>query len=467
MKSVTPPAHIFREYDIRGVAARDLEDDVVMAIGQGLGTMLAKEAGKAIVVGRDCRLSSPRLAAALKAGLVRAGARVIDIGVVATPILYFGVHHFDAAGGVMITGSHNPPEDNGFKCMIGKASFFGEKIQELKRRIETGDLAEREGGKEEEAEIVDAYIDRITSDIDLRGKEPHVIVDAGNGAAGPFILKALAKLGVQVDAIHCEMDGTFPNHHPDPTVVENLEELIDRVKSQKADVGIAFDGDGDRIGAVDTYGDIIWGDRLMILFSRALLEKHPGAAILGEVKCSQTLYDDIAKHGGKPILWKTGHSLIKAKMKETGAKLAGEMSGHLFFADRYFGYDDAIYAALRLLEIVATAKGTLTDELADVPQTFVTPEIRVDCADATKFEVVRRVQEHYKSAGRDVIDIDGARIQFGTPEAPAWGLVRASNTGPVLVMRFEATSAEERDRIRAEVEAVVRDAEKAASTPAS
>ncbi|MGH7284767.1 MAG: phosphomannomutase/phosphoglucomutase, partial [Polyangiaceae bacterium] len=253
----------------------------------------------------------------------------------------------------------------------------------------------------------------------------------------------------------------FPNHHPDPTVPENLDALVARVRATGARVGLAYDGDADRLGAVDANGDVVWGDRMMILFSRALLAERPGAAVLGEVKCSQTLYDDIAKHGGRPILWKTGHSLIKTKMKETGALLAGEMSGHMFFADRYFGYDDAIYASLRLIEILARENKTIAELLADVPKTFVTPELRVDCPDAIKFDVVQEVTKHYKNKGFSVADIDGARVSFGTKEKPAWGLVRASNTGPVLVMRFEATTAEERDRLKAEVEAVVLAARKA------
>jgi phosphomannomutase/phosphoglucomutase len=284
------------------------------------------------------------------------------------------------------------------------------------------------------------------------------VVDAGNGAGGPLAIRAMKALGLQPEALYCDMDGRFPNHHPDPTVPKNVAELTARVKASGARVGIAYDGDADRLGAVDANGDIVWGDRLMIVFSRALLKDNPGAGILGEVKCSQTLYDDIAKHGGKPILWKTGHSLIKTKMKETGALLAGEMSGHLFFADRYFGYDDAIYASLRLLEILSKDPRSIGEMLADVPKTFTTPELRVDCPDGAKVAVVAAVTEHYKKKGNAVIDIDGARISFGAPGEPDWGLVRASNTGPILVMRFEATSESKLERIRAEVEGVVREA---------
>jgi phosphomannomutase/phosphoglucomutase len=267
------------------------------------------------------------------------------------------------------------------------------------------------------------------------------------------------KLGLSADALYCEMDGRFPNHHPDPTMPANLAALIARMKEIGARVGLAYDGDADRLGAVDANGEIIWGDKLMILFSRQLLAEHPGAAVIGEVKCSQTLYDDIARHGGRPILWKTGHSLIKTKMKEEGALLAGEMSGHLFFADRYYGFDDAIYASLRLLEILSRSTATISEMLSDVPQTHSTPEIRRDCADSIKFDVVAAVRSHYRAAGLPVVDIDGARISFGTEREPAWGLVRASNTGPILVMRFEAPSADRVEAIRTDVEKVVADAQ--------
>ncbi len=461
--------HIFREYDIRGVADRDLSDALVHALGRGIGTMLAQSPGGAaglakpegrtrLAVGRDCRLSSPRLHAALVAGLTRVGIDVVDVGIVPTPLLYFAVHHLHTDGGIQITGSHNPGEDNGFKIMKGKASFFGPDIVKLFELIEAGGFAPDAKGSHEVVDVTGDYVEAVKARLDMPQAPISFVVDAGNGVGGPTALAAMKALGLSPDAIHCEMDGRFPNHHPDPTVLENLEELIARVRKTGARVGIAYDGDADRLGAVDANGDVVWGDKLMILFSRALLKEHPGAAILGEVKCSQTLYDDIAAHGGKPILWKTGHSIIKTKMKESGALLAGEMSGHLFFADRYFGYDDAIYASLRLLEILAKDGRSLGEMLADVPTTFSTPELRVDCPDAIKFDVVRAVTERYKKAGYEVLDIDGARIQFGKPGEPAWGLVRASNTGPVLVMRFEAGTAAERDRIRAEVEAAVLEA---------
>lgn len=472
------PSQIFREYDVRGVADRDLSDDLARALGRGLGKMLAAAPSKTaaagetrartrLAVGRDCRLSSPRLHAALVDGLTRAGVHVIDIGIVPTPLLYFAVHHLNTDGGIMITGSHNPGGDNGFKVMRGKASFFGEEIQNLRKLIEDdafdpepGAANERVGAKDshENVDVLPAYLEVLKKDIRLATTSIKFVVDSGNGAGGPTALAAMHALGLAPDFLFCEMDGNFPNHHPDPTMPENVKALVERVRATGARVGIAYDGDADRLGAVDANGDIIWGDKLMILFSRALLEKRPGAAIIGEVKCSQTLYDDIAKHGGQPIMWKTGHSIIKTKMKETGALLAGEMSGHLFFADRYFGYDDAVYASLRLLEILAADPRSIKEMLSDVPVTFTTPELRVDCPDAVKFDVVRAVTEHYKKTGREVIDTDGARIQFGKPGEPAWGLVRASNTGPVLVMRFEAGSEKTRDAIHAEVEAVVHEA---------
>lgn len=460
--SASVPGQIFREYDIRGVADRDLSDAIATGIGRAFAKMLtANPAGSAsplrVAVGRDCRLSSPRLFEALTKGLVQAGVHVIDIGVGPTPMLYFAAHHLGTDGAVMITGSHNPGNENGFKLMRGKASFFGPEIQTLKGLIEKGDFGRGGAGKIEVQDVQDAYVEEMKTRFDFsKHGGLKFVLDAGNGAGGPLGVRTMKALGLNPDPLYCEMDGTFPNHHPDPTVLENVEALIQRVRATGARVGLAYDGDADRLGAVDEKGEVIWGDKLMILFSRALLQATPGATILGEVKCSQTLYDDIAKHGGKPVVWKTGHSLIKTKMKETGALLAGEMSGHLFFADRYRGYDDAVYASLRLLEIVANDPRPLSEMLADVPKTFTTPELRVDCPDAIKFQVVSAVTKHFKDKGNAVLDIDGARISFpGSSSAPKWGLVRASNTGPVLVMRFEAGTKDELDAIRQEVEGVV------------
>ena len=449
------PAHVFREYDVRGVADRDLTDEFAFALGRAFADILAKsaEGGRPlrVAVGRDGRLSSPRLFENLTRGLQQGGAHVIDIGIGPTPLLYFAAYHEGTDGAVQITGSHNPGEDNGFKMMRGKASFYGADIQEL-RAVMEAPAAAAEPGTMTSKDISDAYVEAVRKASRLEGLTvPKVVVDAGNGSAGPLGVRTLEALGIEVDPLFCDIDGNFPNHHPDPTVLENLEHLRARIASTGAALGIAWDGDGDRIGAMDEKGEVIWGDKLMILFSRVVLADNPGATILGEVKCSETLFADVTAHGGKALYSKTGHSLIKSKMKAEGALLAGEMSGHMFFADRYFGYDDAIYAAIRLLEIVAKEKRPLSELLADVPETHATPELRFPCADEKKFEVVKRVQEHYKKTHR-VLDLDGARVDFGDG---AWGLCRASNTQPVLVLRFEARTAERRDEIRREVESLV------------
>lgn len=451
------PRSIFREYDIRGVADRDLSDELTTALAKAfVGTLrdeLGAEKALTMAVARDGRLSSDRLFAALTRGLVESGARVIDVGVGPTPMLYFAAHHLATDGAIMITASHNDAPDNGFKMMRGKASFFGADIQKLAARIEADTDSEVRimGGAVERRDVSADYIASVKASSRVTRTDMKFVVDAGNGSAGPLGIETLRALGFKPDPIFCDIDGRFPNHHPDPTVPKNLEALIARMKETGAALGIAWDGDGDRLGAVDRNGDIIWGDKLLILFARGVLREHPGAKILGEVKCSATLYADIAKHGGEPIVWKTGHSLLKAKMKEDGALLAGEMSGHMFFADRWPGFDDATYAAVRLLEILGDAGETMGELLADVPRTFSTPEIRRACPDAIKFEVVRRVTEHYRET-HSVLDIDGARVDFGDG---AWGLCRASNTGPVLVLRFEALTPERRDAIRAEVEAIV------------
>jgi phosphomannomutase/phosphoglucomutase len=454
-----PPPHVFREYDIRGHAERDLDDTLVRAIGRALATYLRKDGSEGdptVAVCRDCRLSSDRIFEALVGGLRASGANVIDIGRGPTPLLYFAAFHLDTSGAVMITGSHNPPEDNGLKMMQGKSTLFGRDVQTLKRIVQEESFHDAAGGSFEERAVNDAYLDSLEERTKLDGAvgDIRVVLDAGNGAAGPLAVEAFARLGIPAETLFCEMDGQFPNHHPDPTVEENLVHLKEAVAEHDATLGIAFDGDGDRIGVIDDAGDVIWGDKLMILFGRNVLLSHPGAAILGEVKCSQTLFDDIADKGGRPVICRTGHSLIKKRMKEEEALLAGEMSGHIFFADRYYGFDDAIYAAARLVEIVAHARRSPRELLSDVPPTSVTPEIRVSCPDEIKFDVVERVTDHYRKT-HDVLDVDGARISFGDG---AWGLCRASNTGPVLVLRFEARDAIRRDEIRKEVESVVAEA---------
>jgi phosphomannomutase / phosphoglucomutase len=444
--------HIFREYDIRGVAERDLTDDVVERIGRGVAELIGKSVGKPprLAVGRDCRLSGPRLHAALTRGLQRGGAQLLDVGVGPTPALYFGVHHLETDGGVMITGSHNDAPDNGFKIMIGHGSFFGTAIQELRGLVEGPALPDKPGGSITPAPIDDAYVQRLTQGIKL-GKKPKVVLDAGNGGGGPLGLRALAAVGVSPTALYCDMDGRFPNHHPDPTVPKNLTALIERVRAEKADIGLAFDGDADRLGVVDENGEILWGDRLLALFAGPIIAAQPGATIIGDVKCSQTLFDHVKKLGGRPIMWKTGHSLIKTKMKAEKAAVAGEMSGHFFFADRYYGYDDALYAALRMLELLTAQDKPLSQLLDGMPKMHFTPELRKDCPDDKKFAVIEGLRRALAGTG-DVNELDGIRVTY--PDG-AWALVRASNTGPVLVMRFEAPSAERLAQIRGNVEGVV------------
>jgi phosphomannomutase/phosphoglucomutase len=450
-------SHVFREYDVRGVADRDLTDAFAERLGRALAELLRPDGSSTpprLAVGRDCRLSGPRLLGALTAGLVAGGARVIDVGVGPTPKLYFSVHHLATDGGVMITGSHNPAGDNGFKIMRGTASFFGDAIQRLRALVEGTPLPNVAGGGIEQTDVDEAYVARLVEDIAPGPRDFKVVVDGGNGAGGPLGIRALERAGFRPIALYCEMDGTFPNHHPDPTVPKNLEALIERVRSEGARVGIAWDGDADRLGVVDATGEIVWGDRLLALFARGILEKQPNATVIADVKCSQALFDDVNAHGGRGLMWKTGHSLIKSKMKEEHAAVAGEMSGHFFFADRYFGYDDALYAALRLLERLAASGRTVLEELADLPRSVATPELRIDCPDALKFAVVERVTKKL-AAGGEVNTLDGVRVTYADG---AWALVRASNTGPVIVMRFEAPSAERLDEVRREVEAVVHEA---------
>ena len=427
--------NIFREYDIRGIADRELPDDGVRELGRAFGTYFIRHGARRVNLARDCRLSSPRLHDALLAGVVATGCDVTDLGVVPTPLLYYSVFHLGADAGVMITGSHNPSDYNGFKVMLGKSTIHGEEIQRIRQIIETGDFAAGEGSVES-YDVATPYVNEIAGQFTLR-RRIKVVSDAGNGTAGPVFRRILEKLNCESVELFFEMDGHFPNHHPDPTQPENLEHLVAAVAANHADVGLAFDGDSDRLGAVDEQGTILYGDQLMIIYGREILSRKPGATIIGEVKSSQNMYDELTRHGGNAIMWKTGHSLIKARMQETKAELAGEMSGHMFFADRYYGFDDALYAACRLLEIVANSNEPLSANLRGLPPTFATPEIRVDCPDASKFAIVSAVRERFQR-DYDVIAIDGARINFGQ----GWGLVRASNTQPVLVLRFEAQSPE-------------------------
>jgi len=443
-------SHVFRQYDIRGHADRDFDDDFVRALGLSLGTFYSKRDLRRVALGRDCRLSSPRLHEALCAGLIETGLHVLDIGVGPTPLLYFAVHDLDLDGGIQITGSHNPPDENGFKMMVGKGSLYGDDIAELRTVIEDETFHRAPGGTLEKVDPTPAYVKKAQSDIRLGRRDIRFALDAGNGAGGPLALETMKALGLNPVAMLCEMDGTFPVHHADPTEPETLEMLRERVLEDGLELGFAYDGDADRVGVIDARGEVIWGDKLMIILSRALLDKHPGATIIGEVKCSQTMYDDIEAKGGRGVLWKTGHSLIKTKMKEEHALLAGEMSGHIFFADRYYGFDDAIYATLRILEIVSHSELPLHEMLSDVPETFATKEIRVECDDARKFDLVQQMVDYYRRT-HELVDIDGARIQFDG----GWALVRASNTQPALVLRFEADSEHRLQSIRSEVESVL------------
>ena len=436
---------IYREYDIRGVVEKDLTPEVVRRLGQGFGTHMAKLGRKALALGRDGRLSSKAFQEALIEGLTSTGCNIVDIGVCPTPVYYFSVFHLDKDGGMMVTGSHNPPEFNGFKVSVGKSTIFGEEIQKLGKLVENGEFVSGKGDLST-YEIIPPYQDTIKKNIRL-GKKMRVVIDAGNGTAGPVAGPLLRDLGCEVEELYCEIDGRFPNHFPDPTIPENLRDLIDRVKKTGAAAGIGYDGDADRIGVADDQGHILWGDQLMILFSREILKERKGATFVAEVKCSQNLFDDIEKHGGKAIMWRTGHSLIKQKMKEEKAVLGGEMSGHIFFADRYFGYDDAIYASCRLIELLSKTDRKLSQLLEDVPKTVITPEIRVECRDEIKFKVVEKVKDELKK-DHPIIDVDGVRVKF----EDGWGLVRASNTQPVLVLRFEALTEKRLQEIKKLVE---------------
>ncbi|HXY53888.1 MAG TPA: phosphomannomutase/phosphoglucomutase [Nitrospirota bacterium] len=450
---------IFREYDIRGVADQDLTPPVVQALGRAFASYIKPKGVTTVTIGYDARVSSLRLCDDIVRGLVCGGMNVTVIGLCPTPVLYFSLFHLNPGAGVMITGSHNPAEFNGFKLCVGKDTIFGEEIQKIRRITEKAEGVAQgaEGNNSKTISREPRTVSRypVLSDYReyLKKQFAHyhevplkVVLDAGNGTAGLAAPDIIRAMGCDVIELFSEPDGRFPNHHPDPTIPKNLNTLIDTVRTQKADIGIAFDGDSDRIGVIDEQGNILWGDQLMVIFSRDILAEKPGATFVSEVKCSQTMYDDIRSHGGHAIMWKTGHSLIKAKMKEVHAALAGEMSGHLFFADRYYGYDDAIYAACRFVEILKKIRSrgdraiSASTLISDLPKTYNTPEIRFDCPDHLKFKVVEKAKDVFMRADglpqkpREVITVDGVRAVFEN----GWGLVRASNTQPVLVMRFEA-----------------------------
>ncbi|HEY2776104.1 MAG TPA: phosphomannomutase/phosphoglucomutase [Candidatus Binatia bacterium] len=445
---------IFREYDIRGVPGTDYDEEFTEALGRAFASMLRERGITRAAVGRDCRLTSAAHAGALKQGIRGGGIDVVDVGMCATPLLYYAVHLLDLSAGIQVTGSHNPADHNGFKIVVGKATIHGEAIRDLARRIGAASptgaaspaappagaaspAASPAGaeGSEEDFAIAPAYCGFMAEHFGRLSRPLKVVVDSGNGTAGPVAPRIYRAMGCEVVELFSEPDGTFPNHHPDPTVEENLADLRRKVKETGADLGLAFDGDADRVGVVDSGGRVVWGDEMLVLFARDILARRPGAAIVSEVKCSQRLFDDIEARGGRAIMWKAGHSLLKAKMRETGALLGGEMSGHLFFADRYFGFDDGIYAGARMIEILSRSGLGLGRMLADLPHTVYTPEIRVPCPDEQKFELASAAQERFRELGHSIVDVDGVRVKFDH----GWGLIRASNTQPILVLRFEAT----------------------------
>jgi phosphomannomutase/phosphoglucomutase len=450
---VTIASAIFRQYDIRGVVDRDLTASAVRAVGAAYARLMRERGVEgAVAVGRDNRPSGARLRDALVDGLTGGGVDVVDIGVVPTPVLYWSLHHVGVVGGIQVTGSHNPPEYNGLKLSLGTASLHGADIQRIHELARENPRPRRAQGQRRDQPVLGAYVDDILKRVGRLRRPVRAVFDCGNGAASLVAPELFERLGVQARGLYCESDGTFPNHHPDPTVPENLEDLIQAVRTDDAELGIAFDGDGDRIGVVDETGEIVWGDRLLILYARDVFRRTgPGAPIIFDVKCSQALPAAIEAAGGRPVMWKTGHSLIKEKMKTSGAPLAGEMSGHMFFAEGFYGHDDALYAAGRLLRILDDSGRTVRELLSDVPPFVATPEIRIDCADDLKFGIVERAVQHFGSR-YEVVDVDGARVLFGD----GWGLIRASNTQPVIVARYEARTASRMAEIRDEMEGWLR-----------
>ncbi|MBI4041595.1 MAG: phosphomannomutase/phosphoglucomutase [Deltaproteobacteria bacterium] len=438
---------IFREYDIRGLAGSDFSEPFCEHLGLAYGTLLREQGQTLAAIGRDCRLTSDAYTFSLIQGIRKTGIHVINLGMCPTPLLYFSLFEEGFLNGIQVTGSHNPSEYNGFKICINQKSLWGEQIQDLKNRMDhqTFFLADTLGSLRTYP-IIESYVSFMQSHFKFQNPLK-VVLDAGHGVGGLVAPKLLRMLGCHVHELYCTPDGHFPSHHPDPTVEANLKDLRQTVLQEKADIGIALDGDADRLGVIDHQGKILWGDKLMIIYAQEILKQSPGATIIGEVKCSQTLFEAIGKLGGKAIMWKTGHSLIKAKIQEEQALLAGEMSGHLFFSDRYFGYDDAIYASLRLIDILSASGKTIDELLSEIPETFSTPEIRLECPDQKKFEIVKRAKQFFQTQFK-TIDIDGIRIEF--PDG--WGLIRASNTQPVLVLRFEATTPERLQEIQTLIE---------------
>ncbi len=436
------PANIFKAYDIRGIVGKTLTAEIVFEIGRAIGSEALARKQDTVVVGRDGRLSGPEFAKSLSDGLRAAGVNVIDIGMAPTPVLYFATHHLKTGSGVAITGSHNPPDYNGLKIMLGGETLSGEAISALRTRIVQGNLTQG-AGTWKSVDVVPDYIARVTSDVRL-ARPFKIVVDCGNGIAGMLAPRVLRALGCEVTELFCEVDGHFPNHHPDPSQPENLEDLIREVKSSGAELGLAFDGDGDRLGVVTAEGRIIWPDRQMMLYAQDVLARNPGATIIYDVKCTRNLGQVIAQHGGKPLMWKTGHSLIKAKMKETGALLAGEMSGHVFFKERWYGFDDGLYTAARLLEILARDARAPSQVFAELPETVNTPELKLEMAEGEHFDLMQRLQSSADFPGAKLTTIDGVRADF--PDG--WGLARPSNTTPTVIIRFEADNTAALTRIQ-------------------
>jgi phosphomannomutase/phosphoglucomutase len=442
---------MFREYDIRGLAASELTDQVVERIAMATAAVYVREGKRKIAMGMDGRPSSPHIKDLFSQTLARYGLRVTDLGLVPTPVVYFATFKHKMGGSVIITASHNPSEYNGFKILLGTAALYGEQIKEIYHLACEGPFPTEKKGSISQKDILPEYLAYIEKNIKLN-KRIHVVIDSGNGTGGITAPELYRRLGAEVTPIYCDVDGRFPNHHPDPTQAKNLQDLIAKVKETGADLGIGLDGDADRIGVVDSRGRILWGDQLLLIYARDILRDHPGAKIISEVKASEVLYAEIKKYGGVPIMWKAGHSLIKQKLFEVNAMAAGEVSGHVFFNDKWFGFDDAVYAGARLLEILGNSAQTLAEIYDSIPATFNTPEIRIDAGDDVKFRIVDTIRDHYKKI-LPVIDIDGARVKF----PHGWALVRASNTQPALVVRYEADSAEELQKIQEQVGLVIRD----------
>ena len=437
---------IFREYDIRGVVDKDLTPEVVENLGKAFGSRVVRAGCKKVAIGRDVRLSGDSLFTALSKGILSTGCDVVDIGRVPTPILYFSQFHLDVDAGIMITGSHNPPEFNGFKLLLKKEGMWGKEIQEIAKEIQKG-AHEKGSGAISSVDVINPYIEMVKSKIKL-SRKIKMVIDSGNGCGGLAAPRLFREMGCEVVELFSEPDGLFPNHHPDPTVLKNTLRLREEVVKQKAELGIGYDGDADRIGIVDEKGNLLYGDQALMIFARDLLSRRKGGKVIFDVKCTSNLPDYVRRFGGTPIMSATGHSIIKQRMHDEQAELAGEMSAHIFFAEDYFGYDDALFATARILKILDTASGPVSSFLADVPHMHSTPEIRVDCPDDLKFGIVKELVEYYRGK-YEVIDIDGVRIDFGG----GWGLIRASNTGPVLVLRFEAKSLEDLERYQREVHA--------------